>query len=340
MRRDWKKQTGEEQSTHVANRPKVINQSTTQVFHHPAHRPFVFMILTVFGIGFCIVIARAAPLSFSTAENITLTSPTTTFTIATGSVAGALQVNATNVMVTLSSSTGGSFTLTSASYGLTIASSSSGGTASLACTSGTASLTLFQSASQTTYTITPTASQCTTPSNSGGSSGGNGGGGVSVGVAASYAPPNWQIGSPLVTGTPLTASSSAVTTTVSVATSSVALEAQLQSLLALLANLEAQAEKKGIAAPGTAATPPLITSALHLGMSGQNVTRLQEFLATDSAIYPEGKVSGYFGTLTLQAVQRFQKQYGIAKAGDRAYGYVGPATRAKLNSLIEEGMNP
>ena len=249
-------------------------------------------------------------------------------------------MNATSVMVTLSSSSGGSFTLTSAAYDLTVATSSSGGTASLSCTSGTASVTLSQSTNQTTYTITSAASQCTSPSNSGGSGGGSGGGSVSVGVAASYAPPGWQFGSPLATGTLPTASSSAATTTVSAVSSSVALEAQLQSLLALLANLEAQAEKQGITTPGSAATPPLFTAALHLGMSGENVTRLQEFLAKDPAIYPEGKVTGYFGTLTLQAVQRFQKKYGIANAESPAYGYVGPATRAKLNTLIEEGMNP
>src|ERR1035438_9671197 len=128
------------------------------MFHHPAHRPFVFIILTLLGIGFCVVVAHAAPLSFSTTETVSLSSPATTFTILAGSVADALQVNATSVMLTLSSSTGGSFTLTSAAFDLTISSGSSGGTAALSCTSGTASLTLSQSAGQTTYTITPAAS--------------------------------------------------------------------------------------------------------------------------------------------------------------------------------------
>jgi hypothetical protein len=243
-------------------------------------------------------------------------------------------------MVTLSSSTGGNFTLTSAAYDLTIASSSSGGTVSLSCTSGTASLTLSQSTNQTTYTITPTASQCTTPSNSGGSSGGSGGGGGgSVGVAASYGTPG-PVESPSATGTLLIASSSVATTTINSGTSSAALEGQLQSLLALLANLEAQAAKQGILAPGVTVTPPLFTKTLYLGVSGSDVKRLQEFLAEDPAIYPEGNVTGYFGALTLKAVQRFQKKYRIATSGDPGYGRVGPLTRAKLNNLIEQGATP
>jgi peptidoglycan hydrolase-like protein with peptidoglycan-binding domain len=123
-------------------------------------------------------------------------------------------------------------------------------------------------------------------------------------------------------------------------TSSVALEAQLQSLLALLANLERQAAKQPISAPGATLTPPLFTKTLYFGMSGTDVKRLQELLAEDPAIYPEGKITGYFGTLTLKAVQRFQKKYGIASSGDPGYGHVGPLTRAKLNSLIEQGMAP
>jgi peptidoglycan hydrolase-like protein with peptidoglycan-binding domain len=75
-------------------------------------------------------------------------------------------------------------------------------------------------------------------------------------------------------------------------------------------------------------------------MSGASVRNLQTFLAENPAIYPQGEVTGYFGTLTLKAVQRFQSKYGIAKPGERVYGYVGPATRAKLNSLIEQSLSP
>jgi hypothetical protein len=76
------------------------------------------------------------------------------------------------------------------------------------------------------------------------------------------------------------------------------------------------------------------TYALELGSRGTAVTNLQKFLAQNADIYPEGLVTGYFGGLSDKAVKRFQEKYGIAGPGDAGYGYVGPKTRAKLNTLI------
>ncbi|MBI4134779.1 MAG: peptidoglycan-binding protein [Candidatus Sungbacteria bacterium] len=76
-----------------------------------------------------------------------------------------------------------------------------------------------------------------------------------------------------------------------------------------------------------------ITRALFVGTEGNDVTVLQQVLAKDPDVYPEGRVSGYFGPLTLEAVKRFQVKYGIAAEGDPGYGLVGPKTRAKLNEL-------
>src|SRR3989344_7499461 len=45
---------------------------------------------------------------------------------------------------------------------------------------------------------------------------------------------------------------------------------------------------------------------LSLRMSGSDVSCLQKTLAQDPAIYPEGLVTGYFGSLTQKAVQRWQ----------------------------------
>ncbi len=72
---------------------------------------------------------------------------------------------------------------------------------------------------------------------------------------------------------------------------------------------------------------------LALGMRHADVTKLQEALKTDSSIYPEGTVTGYFGPATLRAVQKFQEKYEIAQSGGVGYGSVGPKTRAKLNEL-------
>jgi peptidoglycan hydrolase-like protein with peptidoglycan-binding domain len=75
-----------------------------------------------------------------------------------------------------------------------------------------------------------------------------------------------------------------------------------------------------------------INSQLEIGMSGPAVTQLQTFLAMDSSIYPEGLVTGYFGSLTRAAVLRFQARYGIDQVGR-----VGPQTLARINAFIASG---
>lgn len=55
------------------------------------------------------------------------------------------------------------------------------------------------------------------------------------------------------------------------------------------------------------------------------VSKLQQFLLKDSAIYPEGLVTGYFGSLTEAAVKRWQTKSGIQSVGS-----VGPVTREAI----------
>jgi peptidoglycan hydrolase-like protein with peptidoglycan-binding domain len=75
-----------------------------------------------------------------------------------------------------------------------------------------------------------------------------------------------------------------------------------------------------------------IDSQLDLGKKNSDVTNLQTFFRDNSTIYPEGLVTGYFGNLTRSSVIRFQAQNGIAQAGR-----VGPATRDRINTLINSG---
>ena len=85
---------------------------------------------------------------------------------------------------------------------------------------------------------------------------------------------------------------------------------------------------------------PLVSSAadlviffprdLTVGAKGEDVSRLQQFLAKDSSIYPEGLATGYFGALTQKAVTRFQQKNNITPTR----GYVGPLTRTKLEVLV------
>ncbi|OGZ47233.1 MAG: hypothetical protein A3J54_01345 [Candidatus Ryanbacteria bacterium RIFCSPHIGHO2_02_FULL_45_13b] len=79
----------------------------------------------------------------------------------------------------------------------------------------------------------------------------------------------------------------------------------------------------------------VLTRELSLGSEGDDVIQLQAFLASDLGLYPEGKVTGYYGSLTVAAVKRFQAKYGISQLGR-----VGPQTLAKLNEVMGSGMIP
>ena len=71
---------------------------------------------------------------------------------------------------------------------------------------------------------------------------------------------------------------------------------------------------------------------LRRGMTGDDVKLLQEFLATDPDIYPEGLITGYFGPLTERAVKKLQKRMCLDQVGN-----VGPKTMWRINELLTEG---
>ncbi|MFH1894502.1 MAG: peptidoglycan-binding protein [Patescibacteria group bacterium] len=71
---------------------------------------------------------------------------------------------------------------------------------------------------------------------------------------------------------------------------------------------------------------------LRVGMSGDDIKTLQELLASDPDIYPEGLITGYFGKLTEKAVKKFQK-----KACIETVGLVGPQTMRRINELLTQG---
>lgn len=68
------------------------------------------------------------------------------------------------------------------------------------------------------------------------------------------------------------------------------------------------------------------TRSLTLGSSGADVAALQQIL-TSRGFYTYPVITGYYGKVTAQAVADFQKSLGL-----EGVGYVGPATRAALNS--------
>ncbi len=102
---------------------------------------------------------------------------------------------------------------------------------------------------------------------------------------------------------------------------------QIEALKKQLADLQGQNPSQDV----SGCLP--ITANLYLGISGPSVSCLQEVLRNEGAdIYPQGLVTGYFGSLTRSAVVRFQKKYAILQTG-----FVGPLTRAKINALLPNG---
>jgi len=84
-----------------------------------------------------------------------------------------------------------------------------------------------------------------------------------------------------------------------------------------------------------------ILNNLSLNSRGPEVFCLQEVLKSQgSGIYPEGLVTGYFGGLTQAAVVRFQEKYTseiLTPSGfSKGTGFVGPATRNKVNQILSK----
>jgi len=90
----------------------------------------------------------------------------------------------------------------------------------------------------------------------------------------------------------------------------------------------AAASTTPVVTPASSAVPePAFTTSLYSGMQGPAVTELQTVLAK-LGLFSQIP-SGYFGPLTVGAVEKFQAAHGLSQLG-----VVGPATREALNSLV------
>jgi len=268
----------------------------------------------VAGVG----VAHATFLSYPTNEIIYLSTPQVTLTIQAGSAADNLTVNATSVAVILSNSMGGTFVLTSP-QALSSSTVGSGGTLSQTCSSGVETDTIIQASGSETYTLTPSGSACVQPSQGGGDNSTTTApsSGPSVSVSSAY-------GSPYLPG-----ESSAASSTITPTSS---LVAELKSLEAQLAALQAQANQTA-----SSTTHFTFTRNLSLGMTGNDVTKLQQFLISENGGPAARKLAthgttAYFGSLTKAALIEFQQHVGIKPAS----GFFGPITRAWVNGLAQD----
>jgi peptidoglycan hydrolase-like protein with peptidoglycan-binding domain len=110
--------------------------------------------------------------------------------------------------------------------------------------------------------------------------------------------------------------------TVTAPATSTAAETEIQQLESQLAALTTQQTS---ASKTNSASSYDFTVFLTVGTQDADVTALQERLTADG-LYT-GPISGYYGTLTEAAVEKYQAAHGID-----AKGYVGPSTRAALNA--------
>lgn len=143
--------------------------------------------------------------------------------------------------------------------------------------------------------------------------------------------------------TDTTATTTVATTTVATTTTpkpisqmnATELQAEIVRIMALISAL--QTEVNNYHGKVTSALQK-ISKVLKTGLKNGDVTVLQTWLSRDPSVYPEGKITGYFGDLTRMAVIRFQEKYAseiLTPLGlSKGTGLVGASTRAKLNSLF------
>lgn len=238
----------------------------------------------------------------------------------TADVVESLVVGTSSFSVTLQS--GSTLTVASASRNL-ITTDAPDVNEAITCGSSESSVALTATA-QVTISVSVSANACGAAAGAASSTGGSNG------------PPAAQSGGGGGGSTYVTpvATTPAQTTTTSVTD----LQAQITSLLAMVASLQAQL---GIASGSTVGSG-VSTFAKNMvaGNRSADVANLQKVLNSDpdtqvsiSGAGSPGNETTYFGSATKKAIQKFQIKYGIAQPGGQGYGVFGPKTRAKANEI-------
>ncbi len=100
------------------------------------------------------------------------------------------------------------------------------------------------------------------------------------------------------------------------------------ALLALLQSLMKQVE---MLQKQLAEVQSELKSGLREGMRDDDIKKIQELLATDPMIYPGGKVTGYYGPMTKEAIMKFQERHGLTVTGT-----VDEATKKLMQEYFRE----
>ena len=117
----------------------------------------------------------------------------------------------------------------------------------------------------------------------------------------------------------------------SVATPSYAQTQSTEDLLKLLQTLMKQVEELQKQLATVRGEIRELKADLREGMTDDDIKKIQEILATDPVIYPEGLVTGYFGPMTKQAIKRFQSRHKLFESGE-----IDEETRALLTAYYKE----
>ena len=112
-----------------------------------------------------------------------------------------------------------------------------------------------------------------------------------------------------------------------------ALNAQIQSLLAQIQQLQAQLNTGG---SGSSASKCTFTRDLQMGVKGDDVKCLQTYMTSTGHYTYSGGATGFFGSITKAAVSAWQAANSISPTA----GYFGAKSRAKYDMVVASTPTP
>jgi Putative peptidoglycan binding domain len=129
----------------------------------------------------------------------------------------------------------------------------------------------------------------------------------------------------------------ATTTTVSTTTTTPVLGDTMSTLLARIKELQtlinALKTRLGLtpATTGSTTLPVFLTGEMKEGMTSEEIRMIQQLLAADAGVYPAGRVTGFFGPMTKEAIMRFQTKHGLEVTGE-----ITAETRAAFETIMAD----